>query len=412
MAKRRSEVLEGKVTRRSVRREDEPEPIASEPEYFDLDENVARFLAERGEGVTDAIVKVYKAGGIGANGGRNAQPNVRDAFLYECAPDEFNETQLQASYGQGAYRIKMYGTNAEGAFGLLVNKTLEIGPAPAWRKPEAPAPTLNGVPIHVNGGGGDIAQAIAQVLAPVLAQLSNVPKAPTRGEMLAEMTAMASLFKSDIPRAVDPIEQLTKLAPVLALLGGKGVAGEAALDSESGPYAVLMKGLETLAPAFQEWMKNQGNGAQNAATQKALPAPAAAAAEAPTETEEEKEMNLALRGQLTMLLMAAKTNGNPETYAAMIYEQAPDSVIAMLEAPNWFEELTKISADFAQVKEWCEKVRALILEDLKADREEEAAEAAAVAARTGPGAAEHAGNGALPQTGASGTSVPNARKTE
>lgn len=402
MATRRGkgQLIEGEVTARASRREEPSQPI--QEEYFDVDENVARFLAERGENVSDATVKVYKAGGPGAGGGRNVPaPTVRDAFLYQCAPDEFNEELLQGSYGAGTYRLKMYGTNPQsGAYAMLVNRILEIGPAPAWKKAEAPPATLNGVPIHVNGGGGDIAHAIAQMLQPLFAQFANAPKPPTRAEMLAEMQTMAAILKGDAPAARDPIAELAKLAPIIAMLGGAKAAGVegAALDDESGPYAVLMKGIEALSPAVQQWLASQGKGAVPAAPQKLLNAPAVqGSGEAPNEATptEEEQMNLFLQGQMTLLLMAAKSDGNPELYAAMIYEQAPDSVITMLESATWFEELCKIAPDFATVKPWCEKVRALVLEDLKAERAEDAATA---------------GNGSLPQSPDSGKSEGNARE--
>lgn len=383
MARRNVRTVETFI-QQPARRGVEPEPVVIAPEEAgDFgDSSVGRFLIERAGGVADATVKVFKAGGAGSGGGRNqGVPNVRDAFLYECPPDEFSEGALQESYGEGTYRIKMYGTHPDGGnYGMLVNRLIEIGPAPKWKPaPTAQPQTLGAV--TVQGSGGEVARAIAEVLAPVMQQMQS--RTPTRAEMLAEMKTMAEIFRpatSATPSASGGIkETLELLSLAKGVLGSGGDAG--ALDGESGPWAVLLEAVRNFGPQLGEVLKQKTAGKAQPA---ALPSPdAAAQVTEPAISPEEEEMNLLLSAQLTMFHHAAKTDADPEEWGALLYEKAPPELLAALQSEEWFDALCKIDPKFSAFKPWCEKVRDVVLEELKLESEEaNAAAPPAVAAAT------------------------------
>jgi hypothetical protein len=103
------------------------------------------------------------------------------------------------------------------------------------------------------------------------------------------------------------------------------------------------------------------------------PAPAAQpAASAAASTTENEQMETFLRMQLALFLNAAKAEGNPEIYAGLIVENAPEKLLDLMEAPTWFEELCKLAPDFAAHKAWCEQVRNIAMEALKETAEEPA----------------------------------------
>lgn len=104
----------------------------------------------------------------------------------------------------------------------------------------------------------------------------------------------------------------------------------------------------------------------------------------------------ALAGQLAILVHAAKNDSDPDLYATLIYEQAPDEILDKLQSDKWFEELCALDPQFAPFRTWCEKVRGAVIAALNEPGGEEGDDltdkpaAATVAANasestTGPG---------------------------
>lgn len=361
---RKNEIIDVKVSERphgAPRREPETEP----GELFPVDDNIQRFLAQTGEGAADAEVKVYRVGSSGSAGGgagpSKSAPAIRDEFLYKCGPEEFDETLLQASYGAGTYRVRMYGTDASGNYGLMVNKVLAIGALPAWKKNEVIRDVERASGVTVHNDNAAIVQAIVTglgaVLTPILGKVSD--SGTSRKAMLEELQVMSQMFGGNKPQQ-NPMQDLMAMLTFAEKMRSEN-------DPDTAPFAVLSKALDTFGPIFAQWRGGATPAAIPAAAQAAhasAPAPAAAQAALPSADNNgptEAEMNLLQRGvlvgQLALLLNAAKTNSDPGTFADLIYDNAPEEVLAKLRSEKWFEELCALEPGFAAFKPWCELVR-------------------------------------------------------
>lgn len=344
----------------------------------EIGSELQRFLVERASEATDATVKVYKAAGSAPAG---AAKSARDAFLFQCTPGEFTEEFLQAEYGAGSYRVRLYGKLAGRDFGLLANQLLEIGPAPKSKAVLVVQP-----PAAPTSDGAGIAKAMAEAMAPIMGMLAAmVQKLGDSGggrkqamEEVKELMSIVGLSAAQKPAAPDPLVQLTTVLALAKQLTPKGDDS----GDEKGPYDLMCKAVET----FGGMIAGKVPGAVPAA---ALPAPAPAApAAAPAAPKAEDAVNVALKMQLAVLLNAARSGSNPEIYATLIYEQAPDEIIEALESPEWFAKLVALEPGFAECKPWAEQVRGMIVQAIQADAEPEpAAPSSVTQLTTGGGAA-------------------------
>jgi hypothetical protein len=306
---------------------------------------------------------------------------VRDAWLYQCPPHEFDEELLQSGYGPGKYRIRMYGTNADGRYGSLMNKVLEVGPVAPWRANGESRMNGSGS-VTVNAGSSDIAKAMADALAPLIGAMAGMMKQDTgnsRKEVIEEMRAMAEIMR---PAQPDPLGNLGGLKAVMELAKSFSGGGDSGgLTEESGPYAVLMKALETFG-AMMQTAREQGAAIKNENLQLSAPDPKPGASQTvrtsepqpaaqPAAQAENEQMETFLKMQLALFLNAAKAEGNPEIYAGLIVENAPEKLLDLMEAPTWWDELVKLAPDFANHKPWCEQVRNIAMEALKETAEPE-----------------------------------------
>jgi hypothetical protein len=377
--RQREKVVEGEIIEidgvKMQRRGDVLFPAGDQldPERFDSAIEEADYLAPALQGILtelgaaddEAKVTVSK---IEIQGGIKKQ-----AFLFECHPNEFNAQDVQEAYGPGDYQIRVYGKQEGTNYKVIhANKKITIGPTREQAKAkQLPAPVA-----AAPQDGSNVAKAIAEALAPVMAAQAAllqqvVGKGSSRADTLAEFKMMAELFKP--ASSGGELSSLkTALELVRPLMGEKGGAG---LDEESGPYAVILKALETFAPALAAKAAGPGTLQIEDKSNKAA-APAAGAAAQPTE---EEQMKIALRMQLAVVLNAAKMESDPQMYAALIYENAPDDLLAKLQGETWFAELCDIEPGFKDFKPWCEKVRAEVLEEIKAANAPESAELTASA---------------------------------
>jgi len=297
----------------------------------------------------------------------------RESYLYECPAAEFTLEDLQASYGAGDYRVKVYGRQAGTNYRTIhANKRVAIG------TPRAVARGTAGVPVAQSAPGAplDVSRAVADALAAPLGALVNAIAALSargndRASVIAEMKGFAEIFGVMRPAAAaapDPLAGLGMLKQMADLVQSLS-ASRAPLndDGEISGNAVLYKGIETVANMIQA---ARGQAAPDAA---ALPAPDAAALPAPSiaalpaQSIEDTEMRLKVKMQMLLFLNAAKSNLDTDLYANLILEQAPDEIIDAFAAENWFEQLTQIEAGFLPHKTWCEKLRGEVLSGLTSD---------------------------------------------
>lgn len=303
-------------------------------------------------GATDEQSKVIVKRLSRVNGAQKSE------FLFERHPTEFSLSDLQETYGAGDYQVIVYGKQAGTNYKVIqANKRVSIGATPEQMK-SARAPFA----------APDVAKSVTEALAPVLSAMTQMlgnlaaksSVQPSRREMLEEMQLIAGMFKQSAP-ASDPLALLTGVLGVAEKLRP---AADLA-DPEAAPYAVISKALEVFGPL----VASRQAPAEHEALALAAPKPAASApaaeakpgAAAPQPSEDE-EMNrlqrAALAGQMMILLNAAKIDADPEMYATLVYENAPDEVLKNLDAPNWFEFLCGLEGGFAQYHPWCEKVHA------------------------------------------------------
>lgn len=320
---------------------------------------------------------------------QNVNGIKKELYLFESHPSQFTLQDLQEAYGEGDYRIKVYGKQPGTNYKVIhANKLVSIGPTREQAKGIAKPAALGSNVTVQNSGGSEVAKAIADTLAPILAaqgallaKLANGDGGAGRKALLEEMEIMARITGAG--KQADPFSGMENLLKVVTLVKGLTSNDGAGLDAESGPYAVIMEGLRTFGSLVHQG-KNTAAPAPAATQRLASPHPSAqpvpdnAAAAAPQPDPEDQEEIMFLRAQLAILLSAAKANGNPETYAGLIYEQAPDEILAMVEADDYFVKLCEIVPEFAPHKEWCESVRALVLADLKDDPEWSARKTAAL----------------------------------
>jgi len=318
------------------------------------DASITRFLVERASGASDATVKVFRAAGSPAP---DKSKLPRDQFLYQCGPEDFTEEFLQSDYGAGTYRIRLYGSMG-GNYGLIVNRLLEIGPPPRSKMP-APLGAVQPAGVTVNAGdGSEIARAMTQAMAPIVAALTTVLQQVlggqnSRQQSLAELKELAAIvgLSGGQRNTADPMTQLTSMVQLAKELIGEG-GGDGPREPSTG--ALLMKAIENFAPMLQG--KLPGGAPQQPAQ---LPAPAPSAQ--PTQQPQGDAVSLALKAQLLVLLNAARAGSEPQVYATLIYENAPDEVLDVLESPQWFAELCRLEPGFATVRPWAEQVRAIVL---------------------------------------------------
>jgi hypothetical protein len=350
-------------------------PVIAPEELFLPDDNVSKLLVEQAGGSEDAEVKVYKCGGP-QPGQRPGQGTIRDAWLYKCTPNEFDEEQLQQSYGAGRYRIKMYGTNGDGVYGTILNKVLEIGAPPGFRPNLLPAAASGNVTVNTPGSGGsDIAKAIAETLAPVLqAQAMMMQKitehlSGSKTEWLAELKAykdiLAPAGQNAQTASLDGLKTMLELA--------RSMNEDRIDDPDSAPYKLLGKGIDVFQKLIDKANQPLADGAPAAPAQLAAPKKAngGEAPAAPASNQEEEMLKILFQAQLATFIEAAKEADNDyEFYAMLLYKRAPDELLDALKSESWFAQLCTMAPEFAAYQAWAGEVRTLVLAMMKEDEEE------------------------------------------
>lgn len=348
-------------------------PDDANAELFDEDAEVPQLLpsalqavlAELGQADDDAKVTVFRL--------ENLAGQRKQVWLTELHPSAFRIQDIQEHYGAGEYQFLVYGKQAGTNYKILhANKRITIGPSLNPKAPLAPLQSSGGV--TVNNDSAAIAKTMAEALAPVMATLAGMVQAMqkgsgTRAEMLAEMKELFALAGINNKPQPDLITQLTQAKALADLFSG---AKGAALDDESGPWAVLQAAVNQLGAPVGEMLREkiaEKRTAPAPAASLAAPVAAAAPASPPVDNSpQEQDVNaLALRLQVGILLNAAKNNMDTGTYADLIFEQAPDEVLAAIAAPDWHARLMEIEPEFAAppAKAWAERCRAEVMEAMK-----------------------------------------------
>lgn len=335
-----------------------------------MDAALGGVLIELGERDDEAKVVVKR---------RETHNGVRkDVWLFECHPKGFSIPDIQEHYGAGDYRVTVYGNQEGSNYKKIVHadKLVSIGDTRDGKKPDA----LAGVPALASSQN-EMTRALTAAISEPLRALAGamaqmMPKQTSRADVIAEMTQLATLMqtmKGETPVPVDPLAALERAVSLMT--NAKGAAPVLNEDGEVSPNAILAQGIALVREFFQAAKREA---VVAAAPMPALSAPvqvagpvAPAAPATAAQSAEDAEMKLFLKMQTMMLLNAARNDGDPETYAALIYEQAPDDVLEKLMGDKWFEELCALDPGFSAFRPWCEKVRAEILAEINAPPEPE-----------------------------------------
>jgi hypothetical protein len=313
-------------------------------------------LGERDEGAIVTVSRISVQQGM-----------KKSEWLFQCHPSEFSIPSIQEFYGAGDYRVTVRGRQEGSNYQVIhADKKISIGEARSGAAPKAIAGTV----VPASPQSQDLTRSIAEAISAPLQSLTQalagmIPKQSSRADALAELSQMAQLLATmNGGRAAqpDPLEMLTR---TLALV--KESSAAAPLVNEDGeipPNNLIAQGIG-LVKSFLDAARSQQGAqapapvAQPGAAAVSLPAhvPAAPAVAA----QPEDDMGLMLTAQMGMLLAAAKANGSPDLYAGLIYENAPDEVLAALQSENWWGEVLKLAPGFAPYKPWAESVRAALV---------------------------------------------------
>jgi len=306
-----------------------------------------------------AAVKIY----------RTVKGSATAEFCMQMTPAEFaadHENVIQQAFGGGRYIVRIYGSNPvnNGRVSMMARGEINIA-EPRNAVVASSDPVSNALlsrlekieqhvvpataaaqPVDVMARvqqGVGIFTGIVAALAPIVLPLINRP-APQTGSVKETLENMAAL---------------------------KAVVGDMTGGAEKSDAALMMETVQALGPAFLEAMQAQ-RGMQPVAPMPqtmstpqplTLNNPATAPVKAP-------DMDMFVL-QLSMLASVAAKSGNPETWANNILDSCDEAqeheLLALLQFPDWFEQLCAKNPLVTPHKVWFAGVRDEILKQYVSD---------------------------------------------
>jgi len=298
-------------------------------------------------------------------------------YVATLTREEFSEDRLQQSpFNGGDFRVWILGKNGmKRNFGLSV----ETLPENAKTTPPSDTTATQAMMTMLMAGFQETNRNIAQAIA-------GMKTAQPAGMGIQDtISLIASLSGMMAPKAnaIDPMALVTQ---VFAL--AKGLQPEPGLPKNENGETDMMGGVVEIVKSFAPVVKDMVNQraaqtAPNAQPLAALSAPVSIAAQPtqnanvliapvtpiqsePTPEQLEQDDMFALKMIVPMIKLAAKSNADVTSYVDAVLNMAPDTVIAKyIDAPDWFEQLCGVDAEFVQYKEWLTKLRDAILADLQ-----------------------------------------------
>ena len=338
------------------------EPVTDEELAFD--EFIAGMSAERMGELRVGKIKVARDG--------TPVANTRSAHCFSCPIDQFTYSGLvdhiRSKYGAGLYRVVGVET---GKRGLIFNRLLEIAEELNPEKPDQNSTLQN---------PANVLESVGRIMA----------ESQARTEGLIQRLTEAR------PATVDPMDQITKLAGVLAtvmgvmpkptqaaapdllgqletllklkeLFGASGGGGDS--DKESNFFDVVKAGLQSFGPALATLAVR---GAQ-------APAPALPPPQPPIGTDPRQfvpqpqpvtpappaQGDPAMKRQIDALVMNAKNGADINELAQTILNLTPDDKLDdlgdMLEAPDMVDKMALVNPEVQNYRDYFEKLRAALL---------------------------------------------------
>jgi hypothetical protein len=278
-----------------------------------------------------------------------------DAYPIETIEsDEAFQERIRADWGGGTYRVILHdGT------GFRINREIRIAARPDRQAAMGDATAAAIVRLEERLAALQAAPAQREterdwleklklyrdVLLPTTAPAPRESPAKMIGELLAVMQGAkelrAAMGDTDAAAAEPSIYSLGQ--QVLSLIQGAVMQPQparAALPAVTAPAAIA-------PPASSN-----------------SPAPGAIAEQTSEAAEANAEAARAaavLRQAVAGLNAMASFNANAESAADMIFDQAPDQVLAMLERTDWWDRLRELAPDVAQFEPWYRTVHAELM---------------------------------------------------
>jgi hypothetical protein len=338
----------------------------------------------------------------------NPKGASKDEFLMKRSPLDFQEyglDGLQADYGEGRYRIMVFGITEAGKKGLLRSRVVSLGPIDPYRKREierqreieerkmllAPAPVA-APSADINSGLGQLATAMLQGFRDL--QATMLAQKASRSDILAELAQVKTLFATPQnqqggAQVENQLGLLTGIVSLAKELGGGGKVETSGMD-------LLKELIEQFGAPLGEVAKHAIVGVMQArggppqvihAPQPApgLPAPTIAAPAAPGFAEagaiaSGQPLNggenvdifgAVLNKYLPEFVAHAAHNHQAETYAIMIVETVPESMLLnFINRPDAIDYLASLNPGVNQFRPWFERLLAVVREELTEEPDE------------------------------------------
>lgn len=332
---------------------DGPQP--GEEGYFDVPEDarLTAFLREHGASA-DGTVRIYRLGPGG----------YRDQILENtCGLNEFEPgLLLQKPYYGGKFRI--YVTIGDMTENFPLNVAVQKPDAVVQAVAPDPAVGLAGVVSAMMEGFKRMDERISATLA-------ATPRTNPVEDALRMLTALQAAAPRAAP-AADPLAMVTQIISLQKLLQPVTPAQipEGGVDSGT----IILEAIRTFGAPLADVLKEAAerkvrSGAPVAALEQLPPGQPhpvfAQPAQGVTLEQEESEMSIKMRLLAPVIFLAAQAKANPETYADIVLDQfSPEELATYIEAPDWFEQLSRVLPDIVPHREWVGEVRASIMDAL------------------------------------------------
>lgn len=354
------------------------EPVSDEELAFD--EFVSGMAAERMGEIRVGKIKVAKDG--------TPIANTKSAHCFSAPIDQFTYSALlehiRARHGAGLYRV--VGVEA-GKRGLIFNRLLEI--AEELNPPAAQESALQSPANMLESVGKIMAESQARTEGLIARLTESKPAAVDPMEQLTKMATLFATIMGAVPKPVptagdDFLGQLEKLAKIKDLLGGLGGWGGGDSDKESNFFDVVKAGLTSFGPALATLAVR---GAQQGAPA-ALPAPQPLQPpigtdprtfyqpQGPMQSQQPAApaADENMKKQVDILVQNAKMGTDPMQLAGVILDMTPDEKLddleAMISAPNMIDNLATLNPEVTNYRPFFEKLRdslKTLLKEIPAD---------------------------------------------
>lgn len=342
-----------------------PPPSQSPDETEDDDEPIEETAAdrvaamfERVRGAERAIVKVKKY-----------KEDKSLVLCDELSPEQFEQIGylgVRKRFGAGKYRIELYASNPKtGRFSLYGVDETELMPLPREEQ--------------ITGTSDPVLQKVLERLE----RIETTPRVDPFTQM-TQMLGMMKLFREAMgtERQNDPMRNMRELIDMVS--GIKTLREE--IEPPAPPDTSLAGlGMEAMKMIGQAMAQRNGAAPDSLMPHVAVPPSLAmTATQAPTNplqpnghaamtTEQNPQSNdelIAMNDAIAALNTMARFGTEAEFAASMIYQQAPDEVMELLQLPDWFERICQLAPTCKPFEAWYRKTHAEVLRILAEENED------------------------------------------